>query len=180
MPKLNTGGFDEFFSNELKNLLKKLRQDMLGEMPVKEITTEYFLTFALSETDCMLYKTLNGFVNSITIDNIRSKLYDIIKGNVFSAIRPNITVEYSSDFIFHLSQANEERKVMGSDFITSDHVLLAVLNEKNKWGLKEFFKMEGLTYDVLLTEAKKIHDITKNEVIISCEKKKQKKKKTKK
>lgn len=161
MPKLNTGGFDEFFSNELKNLLKKLRQDMLGEMPVKEITTEYFLTFALSETDCMLYKTLNGFVNSITIDNIRSKLYGIIKGNVFSAIRPNITVEYSSDFIFHLSQANEERKVMASDFITSDHVLLAVLNEKNKWGLKEFFKMEGLTYDVLLTEAKKIHDITK-------------------
>ena len=161
MPNLITGGFDENFSNELKNLLKKLRQDMLGEMPVKEITTEYFLTFALSETDCMLYKTINSFINSITIDKIRSKLYDIIQGNVFSAIRPNVTVEYSPDFVFHLSQANEERKMMGSEYVTSDHVLLAVLNDKNKWGLKEFFKMEGLTYDVLLTEARKIHELTK-------------------
>lgn len=160
MSNSNKNEYSKSFSNEMNSLLKKLSEDMLGEIPVKEITTEYFLTFALEKSDCMLYKAVNGFLNSITIDKLHSELFGMIQGNTFSAIRPNTNVGYSDDFRYHLSKANEERKNMGSKFITSDHVLLAVLNDDNKWGLKEIFKKEGLTYKVLLDESYKLHDIT--------------------
>ena len=159
-PTGNKIDYEKSFSNELNKLLEKMRSTMLDEVPVKEITTEYFIVFALDQQDSMLYKATNGFLSSIAIEQLHDELYERIQPTTFSAIRPNKKVEYSKEFKHIMSKSDEEKASMGAKYITSDHILLSILNENSKSHIKDIFANKGLTYSILYDESVKLHNLT--------------------
>lgn len=155
--------FKRYFSNELNNLLDEMMSSVLNETPVCEITTEFFLMYALETKDCMLYKAVNSFLNSFIIDSIHDTLYLKIQDNLLSAIRPGRTIDYSNDLLNYLSKSIDERNKTECKLITSDHILLSVLNDKNNTYLNNIFKENGLTYETLFEKIKDLHTLT-NEI----------------
>lgn len=152
--------YEKYFSNELNNLLSKMKETMLDEIPVAEISTTFFMVYALEQQDCMLYKAMNGFLNSLTIEKLHDKFYLKIQGSTLSAIRPGRKVEYSKEFKFYLSKANDERIRLSNNYITSDHILLSILNEDNDNEIKQSINAEGLAYNSLFDASAKLHKLT--------------------
>ena len=132
--------FKRYYSNELNNLLNNMMSFVLNENPIGEITTEFFLMYALETQDCMLYKAVNSFLNSFIIDTIHNNLSLKVQDGLLSAIRPGRTIEYSNEFVYYLSKSNEEKDKLNCKLITSDHVLLAILNDKNNTRINNIFK----------------------------------------
>lgn len=156
--------FKRYYSNELNNLLDDMMTFVLNENPVSEITTEFFLMYALETRDCMLYKAVNTFLNSFIIDTIHNKLYLKVQDGLLSAIRPGRAVDYSNEFVNYLSKSNEEKDKLNCSLITSDHILLAILNDKNNTSLNNMFRENGLTYDTLFEKTTNLHTLA-NELI---------------
>ena len=152
--------FKRYYSNELNNLLNNMMSFVLNENPIGEITTDFFLMYALETQDCMLYKAVNSFLNSFIIDTIHNNLCLKVQDGLLSAIRPGRTIEYSNEFVNYLSKSNEEKDKLHCKLITSDHVLLSILNDKNNTRLNNIFKENGLTYDTLFEKTGNLHSLT--------------------
>lgn len=152
--------YKKYFSNELNNLLDNMMSSMKNENPVSEITTEFFLMYALETQDCMLYKVVNNFLNSFTIDTIHSTFYLNVQDNLLSGIRPGRAIDYSVDFMNYLSKSYDEKEKLKCKLITSDHILLAILNDKQNSKAKDIFLQNGLNYNTLLDKATSLHEIT--------------------
>ena len=118
--------YKKYFSNELNGLLDDMMSSMHSENPVSEISTEFFLMFALESTDCMLYKAVNSFLNTFAIGKIHDKFYLAVQDESLSAIRPGRTIDYSPEFTKYLSKSYDEAEKVGSKLVTSDHVLLSI------------------------------------------------------
>jgi ATP-dependent Clp protease ATP-binding subunit ClpC len=152
--------FKKYFSNELNNLLDNMMLSMANENPVSEITTEFFLMYALEAQDSMLYKAVNSFLNSFAIDNIHNTFYLKVQDTMLSAIRPGRTIDYSAEFTNYLSKSNEEKDKLNCKLITSDHILLAILNDQNNVKLNKIFSENGLTYETLFEKTSSLHALT--------------------
>ena len=154
--------YKKYFSNELNSLLSDMMSSMQSENPVSEITTDFFLMYALETSDCMLYKAVNSFLNTFVIGNIHDVFYLSVQDSLLSAIRPGRTIDYSSEFTKYLSKSYDEKEKIGSKLITSDHVLLSILADQQDTKVKKAFTENGLTYDTLFEKVKKLHEITEN------------------
>ena len=152
--------YKKYFSNELNGLLDDMMSSMHSENPVSEISTEFFLMFALESTDCMLYKAVNSFLNTFAIGKIHDKFYLSVQDESLSAIRPGRTIDYSQEFTKYLSRSYDEAGKVGSKLVTSDHVLLSILSDTKNTEIKKTFFESGLTYEILLEKVKKLHEIT--------------------
>ena len=158
----NSANYEKFFSNEIKSLLDSDVQAIVQDyLPAPAIVPEIFFLAALSNTDCMLYKVLNGYLTSIKIEEIYKNLFSYTQDKyAVSAVRPNRKVDYSSEMKSLFQRANAERADMNSEFITSDHLLLAVLNSKftSQEKLVDLFSKESLTYTIAKSLSEKMHE----------------------
>lgn len=165
-PIKNTSNYEKIFSNELKNLLSNSVQEFAKEViPTSYITPELFFAGALSNTDCMLYKTINGFLTSIKIEEIYDKIYaDAEEHSSITVIHPNRVLDYSAELKLLFKRAYEELKNLKCDYVTSDMILLSLLNDKTNETyfsfLKSLFINESLNYDIALGLAQQMHDVT--------------------
>lgn len=148
--------FKKYFSNEIKDIFAKMQKDILLEYPTNEITSNYFVCYALERKDTMLYKAVNGFLNTFTIEEIHDALLFEIQDKTYHI--QDKTIGYSKEFISILSNSYNEKEKLNRDVITSDHVLLSILkNGNNK--IKSEFNKHGLTYDILYDKSTILCDI---------------------
>ena len=163
-PVKNNTNYEKYLSNEIKNLIEnvvlKVAQDTV---PANSITPEIFFIGALSYSDCMLYKAVNGYLTTIKIDEIYDKLVLYSQDKfALSSARPNRIIDYSPEMRSLLQKANVERVAANDNLITSDHVLLAVLNEKTVAydEIQSLFAQERLTYNIAKELSGKLHTTT--------------------
>ena len=163
-PIKNSANYEKFFSNEIKNLLKNFVGPLVRDfIPAPAVTPEAFFIAALANTDCMLYKVLNGYLTTLKITEIHDALFLYTQDKfAATAVRPNRQIDYSPELKALFQRANAERADMGAEFITSDHVLLAVLNDKSttQEKLVQLFSKEALTYSVAKNLSEKMHEAT--------------------
>jgi ATP-dependent Clp protease ATP-binding subunit ClpC len=161
-PIKSTIDYEKLFSNELNNLLSNMKSSFLEEIPVEEISTEYFITYALSIHDCLLYKAVNSFCSSYSIDCIEESLNLKIQDESLSALRPGREVDYSKSFKDILSKSNTERQKLKNSLITSDHILLAILNDGKDSELKDILHTNGIDYDTVYEASAGLHALAEN------------------
>ncbi len=164
-PIKNTVNYEKYFSKELTDLLTYIKNDFLTSYPMSSITTEAFFAAALSQQDTMLYKVVNSYLNTFSITLLVDKFIGIIQEKTLSVIKPGRTIDYSQELKNLFQKSYSESTEQNNKFITSDHVLLALLkigngSEYNK--LKGLFFSENVNYDIILEQSSKIHDITES------------------
>ena len=163
-PIKNSSNYEKFFSNEIKNLLDDTVQEIAREvLPVSSITPEVFFLGALGNKDSMMYKVLNGFLTTIKIEEIYKKLFYIVQDKFsVSVVKPDRFIEYSQDLRTLFQRANLERSENDFELITSDLILLAVMNEKTTAHetLYNLFADESMSYDIVKDLCRKMHETT--------------------
>ena len=151
-----------YFSKELTTLIDFITKEVAPLFGITEITPEIFIYAALDNTDCMLYKALNTYLNSYDLiglhDNIGGQLIktDGLVGG---------KIDFSKEMFTLFNAAYEIKNITESKYITSDHVLLAILSTQKTSVLSKMFKSVGVNYDTMVELSKKVHDVISNDVI---------------
>lgn len=155
---------ENLYSNELKRVLDFMITKLVEDNPTLEVGLEYFLLSILENTDSLSYKLLNSYLSSVVLDTIHSSYYEIIQKKALITIKPNREVKYSEEFLDYVLKANGERMLFGDDKLTTEHVLLSILNPENPDNkIRQFFKTTALTYPIFLDLVSKSRDESNEE-----------------
>lgn len=161
-PIKNIVNYEKYFSKELTDLLTYIKEDLIKTFPIASIPTEMFFAAALSMQECMLYKVVNSYLNTFSISNLENKFNGVLQEKSLTTIKPGRTIEYSQELKNLFNKSYSECLKQNVSFITSDHVLLALLNNENVNDnkSKSFFLSESVNYDIISEYSSKIHEIT--------------------
>lgn len=161
-PIKNIVNYEKYFSKELTDLLTYIKEDLIKTFPIATIPMEMFFAAALSMQDSMLYKVINSYLNTFSISNLENKFNGILQEKSLTTIKPGRTIEYSQELKNLFNKSYYECLKQNVSFITSDHVLLALLNNENLNDnkSKSFFLSESVNYDIVSEYSSKIHEIT--------------------
>ena len=113
----------DYFSKELTGLIAHITNDIAPIYGVSEITPELFVFGALETPDCILYKALNTSLNTFQLEYIHDEIGNHMVKNDGVI---NGKVGFSKTLYGIFITANQLRDVTESQYITSDHVLLAL------------------------------------------------------
>ena len=161
-PIKNIVNYEKYFSKELTDLLTYIKEDLIKTFPIASIPMEMFFAAALSMQDSMLYKVVNSYLNTFSISNLENKFNGVLQEKSLTTIKPGRTIEYSQELKTLFNKSYYECLKQNVSFITSDHVLLALLNNDNVNDnkSKSFFLSESVNYDIVSEYSSKIHEIT--------------------
>lgn len=161
-PIKNIVNYEKYFSKELTDLLTYIKEDLIKTFPIASIPMEMFFAAALSMQDSMLYKVVNSYLNTFSISNLENKFNSVLQEKSLTTIKPGRTIEYSQELKNLFNKSYSECLKQNVSYITSDHVLLALLNNENvnENKSKSFFLSESVNYDIISEYSSKIHEIT--------------------
>lgn len=161
-PIKNIVNYEKYFSKELTDLLTYIKEDLIKTFPIASIPMEMFFAAALSIQDSMLYKVVNSYLNTFSISNLENKFNSVLQEKSLTTIKPGRTIEYSQELKNLFNKSYSECLKQNVSYITSDHVLLALLNNENVNDnkSKSFFLSESVNYDIVSEYSSKIHEIT--------------------
>lgn len=161
-PIKNIVNYEKYFSKELTDLLTYIKEDMIKTFPIATIPMEMFFAAALSIQDSMLYKVVNSYLNTFSISNLENKFNSVLQEKSLTTIKPGRTIEYSQELKNLFNKSYSECLKQNVSYITSDHVLLALLNNDNVNDnkSKSFFLSESVNYNIVSEYSSKIHEIT--------------------
>lgn len=161
-PIKNIVNYEKYFSKELTDLLTYIKEDLIKTFPIASIPMEMFFAAALSMQDSMLYKVVNSYLNTFSISNLENKFNSVLQEKSLTTIKPGRTIEYSQELKNLFNKSYSECLKQNVSYITSDHVLLALLNNENVNDnkSKSFFLSESVNYDIVSEYSAKIHEIT--------------------
>lgn len=154
-PINNRKEYEKKYSKELKHFIKNAELEAY-EFPVSEITPDFFVLFGLETKDSMLYRALNTFLDSNDIIKIHDLIYPVINKNL-TALKPGRKINFSTEMIHIMKKAVKEKDMMEHEFLTSDHILLAILSEEN--GLSKIFDDFKINYSMFLSLSKDMHTV---------------------
>ena len=161
-PIKNIVNYEKYFSKELTDLLTYIKEDLIKTFPIATIPMEMFFAAALSMQDSMLYKVVNSYLNTFSISNLENKFNSVLQEKSLTTIKPGRTIEYSQELKNLFNKSYSECLKQNVSYITSDHVLLALLNNDNVNDnkSKSFFLSESVNYNIVSEYSAKIHEIT--------------------
>lgn len=165
--------YEKKFSNELQEVLKYAIDELSSDFPFVSIDFDIFLLSALECKDCMLYKSVNSFLNTISIEEIHDSLYLRIKDTNINPVRPGRTIDYSGEIRNYFIKANDIVEQKDFAKITSDVVFLSFMkNTSDNNETKKLFLMKGYTEkvaeektDTLQATLFRISEMSDNEIM---------------
>ena len=150
-----------YFSKELTTLIDFITREVAPLYGVTEITPELFIYSALENTDCMLYKALNSYLNSFDLQHLHDEIgNNFIKNNGIV----NGKIEISKKLTNLFDEAVALKALTESQYITSDHVLLAILDRNDGSALIKLFNSVGVNYNIMVDLSQKVHDVISNDI----------------
>ena len=152
--------YEKNFSNELKGLLNYIDTDVANEMPFTSLTFDIFFASALESPNTMLYKSINGFMTSTSIDEMRDKVVSIITDDKdLTPVRPGRPIDYSPEMKNLFILSNDIREEIEANAITSDIVFLAFIRSASKNDpIRKIITDAGITEETALELVKKMRD----------------------
>lgn len=141
--------YEKRFSNELQEVLKYAIDELSNEFPFTSIDFDVFLLSALENRDCMLYKSVNSFLNTIAIEEIHDSLFLRLKDANINPVRPGRTIDYSGELRNYFIKSNDIVEQKNFAKITSDIVFLSFMkNTSDNNETKKLFLYKGYTEKV--------------------------------
>ena len=151
--------YEKYFSNEIKRLLAYISSEVASEIPFTTITFDIFLIAGLEVRDSMLYKAINTFMTSDSIDNVHEEIYQLVTDKKIAPVRPHRTIEFSTELKNLFVKAGELMDEMGVDTITSDMVFATFMrNATTRNQIKKIFVSEGIDEEKAFELSKKTRD----------------------
>lgn len=157
---------NENYSNELNRLLTFMQDVLADEMPTAVFSLDYFVLAVLDQKDSFIYKRLDDNLTTMTMETLFNAYSRLVKQKTLSGIRPNREIKYDTAFQKTLEDAEEERKLLGDEKITSEHVFLAMLKDDSPDNKnRKIFNKAGIEYNILFEKVSqvKIEDIEPKE-----------------
>lgn len=150
--------YEKNFSNELKGLLTYIGTEVASDISFTSLTFDIFFIAALEQKDSMLYKAINGFLTSSSIDELHDSVHSLISDGA-SPVRPGRTIEYSQEMKNLFVISNDIKDEIKAKAITSDMVFLAFMRTAPKKDqIKKLILEAGINEDTALELVKKMRD----------------------
>lgn len=142
----------ENYSNELLRLLDFMETTLANELPVVVFDIDYFTLAILNQRESLIYKRLDNNMTSVALDEIHKGYYDLITKKALTVIKPNRKINMDASLMKALDNAEKEREKTGYNKITSEHVVMAIINPEYSEDsrLKKIFEKAGFTHNILL------------------------------
>lgn len=138
------------FSYELSNVLNYMVDTLGVEYPTEVYGSEYLIVSMLDNKKCHANILLDNCLMSDSMAELRNIYISYIEENVKpvkSNINGNEKTYKFSDVLNDILKGSEfEAKIMNSDTIGSEHVLLSILNPKNQFKMTAVFNSMNVTY----------------------------------
>lgn len=137
------------YSEELNELIRFIREKLSQELPTLNIDIDYFILGMFLEKKSALYQRLSSCMITSTIEQFASTWYQAVASKALTAVKKNRipTIDPYLDKILKSSQ--EEATELGANAVTSEHVFLAILNDKDeKNKVRKAFNKAGITYNI--------------------------------
>lgn len=137
------------YSEELNELIRFIREKLSQELPTLNIDIDYFILGMFLEKKSALYQRLSSCMITSTIEQFASTWYQAVASKALTAVKKNRipTIDPYLDRILKSSQ--EEATELGANAVTSEHVFLAILNDKDeKNKVRKAFNKAGITYNI--------------------------------
>lgn len=142
------GKIEQKFSSELQNLFSYIVDVLNLEYPTKKISVDYIIVAILDNKKSHAYALLNNCLMTSSINELRNIYGEKLKNNSSPQFYKNkeneIQFDEEMEKIFQLAQ--HEYEDMGSPYIGSEHILLAILNQEANNNIVEVFKNVGVDY----------------------------------
>ena len=158
------------FSSELQNILAYMTDILSKEFPTNIYTIEYLIVSILDNKNCHAHQILDNCLMTRNIEELKKIYVNWLENNKKINIIPNKNglFNFNSDLDLVLKNAENEKNIINSPIIGSEHVLLSLLNPINNCNkVQEVFKTIGLDYNFLLkkcTENKNNPNDNKNKL----------------
>ena len=140
----------EIYSNELNEVMKFLDETLVVEHPTTTITIPYILYSIMSLPNSKAFSVIERMITSASAENIHSGLLDAIYSSELHSMRPNRKYQISHEVEVLFDEADNERKLLKSEKLTSEHIMLAFLKSDNP--LKKRFETFGIDYSHFLSK----------------------------
>lgn len=142
-------------SKELESLMDFIVEDISKELPTLTIDMNYFLLGVLAHKDNDLFRRLDSCMTSSALQSMYNTWYQVVGSKAIAAVKPNRIPNLDAKMTEIMISAKEEAEKMGSDEVTSEHVMLAILadtDDSNK--IRKVFNKAGITYGILSNKMK--------------------------
>lgn len=150
---LNLNELNEYYSEELNEVLSYIGNYLIDEYPTMFINTSYLILSFLVNKKCECYKTLSKIISSEKIEELTNVITNKIISSSLSGIRPSKKIVFDRKVKEILVSSKEVMSDLKENKIKSIHVLLSIL--KNDTLNEALFAMYDITYDILYNEVKK-------------------------
>ena len=141
------------FSNELQNILNYMTEILSKEFPTNVYGLEYLIVSILDNKKSHANQILDNCLMTKNIEELKKIYIDWLEKNKKINITPNKDgiYNFNNELNLILKNAENEKSVMKSQLIGSEHVLLSMLNPINNCEkIQEVFKTIGLDYNFIL------------------------------
>ncbi len=145
---------NKYLSKEFISIKNKL----LDDSSVNEITPEFFVYYCLNHSNTILYTCVNNLVGELSLDKLIDKINDLINISKKDTVSSKSNVKFSKDFDNYLIKSLDELNNTKSKYINSSHFLLSVLKDENSQITKIFNKFGMINYSIALNLSEKLHD----------------------
>ena len=151
----------ENYSKDLNQVIEFMETTLSKELPVVLINIDYFTLAIFNHKENLAYKRLYYNLTSSTLNDIHDGYYALINNNALNAIKPTKKIIYDTNLLLAFELAEKEREITGYPKITTEHVVLAILNHdfKVETRLRKLFDKAGITYNILLEKVTKDIDM---------------------
>ena len=148
-------------SAELSSLIDDVVVFATEEVQCKVITPLFFIACAMGRDDCMLYNVVMSTISKEKCESMVGDVNEAISPSIYTAVRPNTKPKIGKELNALIGLSEEERKKTGSDFATSNHVLLALLSNKGIDEQAYSIVSKYIKYDEFLEGSKNMTYVTK-------------------
>lgn len=151
------------FSKELLDVLHYMENNIATEeLPTVVITPEYFFLAILQSQNCDAYNSLYRSISQTTLEAIEISIVNFLSSKALSAIKPSREQRYDDKLYSYLEKADEERKKLNKNEITTEHVLLAILADDSPTNkVKKIINAKHISYYSYLENIKYTEKIKK-------------------
>lgn len=141
----------EKYSDELNHVFDYMLNELVNEIPTIALTPTYLIVSILREKTSIAYNKLSNCLTTTSLNAMETTFTNYLTTKALTVVKPGREPMYSQSFVSLMENAEHERNKTKQPKITSEHVILAILNDtspENK--IATVFRRAGLTYVTFL------------------------------
>lgn len=135
-------------SKECKDVLFYLNNVLIYEFPYKEITPKHLLLAILDSPSCHAYMMISQINPQSDVISLRDGLVDEFGISLKDIVLKN-TVGYGKETLSIMDKAAIEAENMSAKRVSTEHILLSMLNSSNGFDIGKTLNGFGIDYDTV-------------------------------